>query len=685
MKCSALTILTGYSDNGPASSTLQVYDPSSDSFISSYYPSASGTTSTPSGSNTSPTSTGPNSSPSSQTSTTEPASDNRIPIIVGTIFGILGLVLIGLGTAYYIYKRSETRRGQRQFMALSDEDGDGDNSTTRHIPAVRMHADIGRHGIFSSLGPLSAALKVRAGRSAAPRRDMLADEDDRSIGDWYNDRRGDGTAGSSWSLKSILGAGAIRRESSVGSYASAPWREKLDPFSDGPSLMQDENRGFIGGATTSRGYRQVNRSSHSYRDPFADPIQEERESFDSTDLYRDHGDYTEGLEQPPTSSSVRLVPNILPLQTVLPIGHPLSPVSEHTSQSTLARRSDSSHGQSIEVGFSQQDSSSSGQPRTTSIKSSINSALAPSSHSLSPQTSLVSATSGPSLLNLNPLMKRSNSWWLRFAPTGLLDRRSSGTSRRMELEIRDPNPPPRLSIIEERKSYAEKTSPLDSASSNAPPSASQQARGLQHEAEASTLPQAASTRLYGVDRHGKSVSSLKTADSEAIERMACAMDVVQRITTRSHRGTGSMGSIGGLSLDTHTSTPFLERRISKDGGEDHTEENLIMFASPVEIERRATISQSLEYADDEPAHTSSRSNISSPVSTAPHSSSSNVAERVRTFERRMSMETPVSPPLTNTRHREERTKKVVEVNYGLARRPDLFITNPDRTSESGDS
>jgi hypothetical protein len=696
-KHSALIAVAGYSNNTPAPSTIQLYDPSSSTFDTVYHlPTSTVNTTGP----TIPPSTTGTPTPSTLPipTTSEPSSSNRTAIIVGTVFGVLGLILIGLGTAYHIHRRSEAERADRQFMALNDEDGD-DNPSPRHIPAVRMHADIPRHGILRSLGPLSAALKIRNGRGA-PRRDMLADEDERSFGDWYNERRGDGTAGSSWSLRSILGAGVMRsREPSVGSYGSAPWREKLDPFSDGPTLMRNEERGLIDEATTSRGSRQVNRSSHSYRDPFADPIYEERESFDSTDLYRDYG-RGEGHDQPPTSSSIRLVPNVLPLETFLPItrgGHPLSPVSEQTSQGTVSRRSDSSLGQSaIEIAL---DSSSSGRPRSTSVNSAVNSALAPSSRTLSPKTSSVSRTSSPSLMNSTQPMKRSNSWWLRFAPTGLLDRRPSGASRRME--FRDPNPPPRLSAIEERHSYAEKTSPPGSGGTGekvlqfmhksllSPPSSSQQARRLQDETDVSISSRGVPMKIYGVDRHGKSVSSLKTADSEAIERMAVTMDVVQRITTRSHRGTGSIGSIGGLSLDTHASTHILERedRISEaDGGQNRTEENLIMFASPEEMER--SVLTSPQPLDHEPTtvDTTPRSDLtlSPPISTAPQSSSRNVSQRVRAFERRLSVEAPVSPPPTNTRHREERTKKVVEVNYGLARRPDLFITNPDRTSESGD-
>jgi hypothetical protein len=46
-----------------------------------------------------------------------------------------------------------------------------------------MHNAPSQHGILGSLG---VALKMRSSRSTAPRRDMLADEDARSLGEWYN-------------------------------------------------------------------------------------------------------------------------------------------------------------------------------------------------------------------------------------------------------------------------------------------------------------------------------------------------------------------------------------------------------------------------------------------------------------------------------------------------------------------
>jgi hypothetical protein len=68
---------------------------------------------------------------------------------------------------------------------------------------------------------------------------------------------------------------------------------------------------------------------------------------------------------------------------------------------------------------------------------------------------------------------------------------------------------------------------------------------------------------------------------------------------------------------------------------------------------------------------------------SPHSPG--VADRVRAFERRMSRESALAPPPTNTRRREERTSPVTTrpaVRYGLVPRPSLFVANPDGTRGS---
>ena len=57
-------------------------------------------------------------------------------------------------------------------------------------------------------GALGVATKMKNVGDGYQRRDMLADEDTRSFGEWYASGGKEGTEGSSWSLKSILGGGS---------------------------------------------------------------------------------------------------------------------------------------------------------------------------------------------------------------------------------------------------------------------------------------------------------------------------------------------------------------------------------------------------------------------------------------------------------------------------------------------
>jgi hypothetical protein len=203
---------------------------------------------------------------------------------------------------------------------------------------------------------------------------------------------------------------------------------------------------------------------------------------------------------------------------------------------------------------------------------------------------------------------------------------------------------------------------------------------------------------YG--EHRKSMSSLqtsRTADSEAIERMAGMMDVV-RVGSGSQRTRDSSGN--SVSIDTHVGSADwdLDQGEGKDG-------ELMTFTSPVEMTQGELDSQY-------PPHPNSPSSTTSPVSSpsviqpsSPTSWASSlakdgrkapprplsggaVASRVQAYERRMSQDQEVPSP-TNTRQWEERIRKKshgTTVNYGLVPRPSLYVANPDHGAKpSGDS
>jgi len=200
----------------------------------------------------------------------------------------------------------------------------------------------------------------------------------------------------------------------------------------------------------------------------------------------------------------------------------------------------------------------------------------------------------------------------------------------------------------------------------------------------------ARARVYGTDHHGKSLSSLRTADSEAIERMAGTMDVVHYMKGRSH--SGYRHSVSGLSIETISSAGVSEHEDKNvgiprgevgEGGDD-----LILLVSPVELEPTSPVFRHPLAADqgDDPtlphAVDAAYPSTESKNTTILTSPSRHVAHKVREYERRMSMEAPVSPTTPNTKYREERTKKRVEVKYGLAPKPSLFVANPDRSAST---
>ncbi|KAF5342176.1 hypothetical protein D9611_001426 [Ephemerocybe angulata] len=550
----------GYGQSAPVSSPVQVYNVPSSTIVPTFTPRPS--TSTPPATLPPATST-PTHSPTttksghstSSTGTTPPiatntnkpdtpaeaeAKKNRVTkIAVSTSLGVLAFAAIILGAAYYRHKK-QRRWEQNRFWVIDNTD---DGHERQRLPADDVDSQIGRNiplagskeaspdigpssgwlstlGIAGIAGLLTGSSNVKSQNpgQVQERRNMLDDEDAADFGTWYNSKKRDGTTtGSTWSLVSILG-----RTRNRDSASSTPWREKSDPFGDGASslALHDDEENIVEGtsafAARPRARRDAsyvsNRSGFSYTDPFKDPIQEEpREASESTTAY-DHSALPPG--------AMRVVPPSLPpVTTLLPLegftAHALSPLSERTSVTTLPHDSGSSMG---------------GRSSDSVLFSSVNSRAA-SSH-----TSSDRAPRSPTLLSgLLPAteggVKRSDSWWSRLA------RRASdaGVHRqgsRVAREMRDPNPPPtRLSAIVERTTPEKTPSPADSKAGS---------RGSRK--SSAGVAGVGSGAVYQKAKHGKSLSSVRTADTAAIERMAGAMEVVRR------DDSGSMSSHGSRSL-----------------------------------------------------------------------------------------------------------------------------------------
>lgn len=449
---------------------------------------------------------------------------------------------------------------------------------------------------------------------------MLADEDREC--EWYEAGRRDGSGGSVWSLRSVLGARVRSHQPSASSATGEGTvrREKSDPFSDEAALRQDEKTEYVPSAVT-RTQGQINYSGTR------DYVQVEQ------------------LDEDEPSQSVS---------------------SKQPSQNTLIVTQDHPTNIASSVSVSlplDTQSSSSEQTSPTSTER---------LHSPGPlPSSIIGSTPTPQSI------RRSDSWWARFSHTGFLDRRASDASRRSFgiLDIRDPNPRPQLLAIEESTHSRdhEQRPRLPSGSAN---------RGQ-------ILSKSPSV-MYGA--HNKSMTSVRTADTEMIEKMAGAMDVVQRSRTT--------GTIDSTTSSADSFPPDIRSdHLGEEKGTAGDEEIVLLTSSLVNTSYPESFGRSSQHSQPQsslmtkmfPSFSSPSSPGSSATSFAstppPRVGTGAVASRIREYERRMSLDQEAPSP-TNTRQREERRKKQgasVAVDYGLVQRPSLFIANPDgRMTPSGD-
>ncbi|KAJ7592924.1 hypothetical protein C8J56DRAFT_822859 [Mycena floridula] len=627
----------GYGPSGPAPAGMLIYDVDSNSWVTSYkppdlpittqtIPGASQTTRAPQSTSTgadSGTITSPG-APNPTSTSKNPQESQRIKkttaVAIGVVLGVLGLAAVVVLVILYYRRQRRDEDARRAFMAIP-EDGDDESphfATSppgiweKHRRGSESWNALKNLGIAGAIGTLLPRNATRV-----ERRDMLADEDTRAFG--YDLSRRGSANNSAWSLRSMLGRPKNRMpsgSSTLGRVDSGRWSDK-DPFSDGAALMGDEETGFIGaavpGATRPHSKRQWSHTSsisnRSWVDPFADPIPEE--------TYHDEFPY------PATN---------LEIQTMLPMfptgPHALSPVTEVSRSMSF---DSSSRALSQEMTPSPFDTVSSG----TSFSSPR------------PGSIIDSAPTQP--------MRRSDSWWARFSRTSIMDRRPSGRSNHM-LDIRDPNPPPRLHAIEESQNSG---SPDDKDS---PGSGSRRSNSLRR-----GLSNMLRKNPSAHSAHRHSLSSMRTADSEAIDRIAGGMDVAVRTgSNRTRESTGT--SMGSQSDDPH----WLPE-----------EDPVATALSPVPVTSPVQVTP--------PDHPLAQ--LTPPKSPSPESSalslssgtSSNTANRIKEYERRLSQDMMVPPP-TNTKQREERSRKKSKVDYGLVPRASLFVANPDhQATASGDS
>ena len=651
-------MILGYLEDSPAPPTLQIYDCVHDTFSPTYtppqhpisLPPASSSVPSPSSNSGPSSSTTPSANPSNTPVPPDgiPGNGNHIGAAIGATLGILALVLLGVGARYYLRRRRSLTRANNRFVALGQDD-DGRNSPHFEGGPVAVSWDNERYrnrrsrwdsGFLTSLSGVIGGVALSNKFSNVPeRRDILADEDTREFDRWYaQSRRGDRISGSSWSLRSIIGQRVETWEPSMSSsLGMATRREKTDSSADTSMLVGDH--AIYPMTPQVRLPKSRDMVYPKYIDPFADPVETQ---FDHR---MDKDETMAGSEQPYLHPLPRPFTTV---QTILPTfqaEQALSTLREHASQQTLSTyehpQSDSSHTSN----------------HHTLVSDGSRSQL------LSPPTGAVVSSSIMEIRPLGQLVRRSDSWWARFSRTSFLDRRPSNVSRvsggMSEFEFRDPKPPPVLIAIDESTPIEDPVRPR-------------------------LVPRALSA-VY--EQHNKSKTSVGTADTEAIERIAGMADV-QIMRSGSQRTASSYYTRN--SLHTRSSSRFQDLGQTEDTNPDPS-------SAPEIASWQSPFHSPTDESDGNPNLSGFPRDYPSPILSHggsptidpqhdPTAPSPSVATRIHDLGRRAShAHGPL--PLTNTRHWEEKVKQPgVSMTYGLIPRPSLFVANPDHTrTPSADS
>ncbi|KAI6125044.1 hypothetical protein EDD16DRAFT_1703390 [Pisolithus croceorrhizus] len=685
----------GYGSSAPASTSLFIYDPTSSAMTSSYsapsnsvpthqslsHPTQTGL-SGPLGTGTTG-STGTmsgNALPGQVTSsyplgsqeTSGHDSSQTLAIALGTTFGFLGLVS-GVAVLYFA-KRKHSRNGPGRFVLLhgDPEDGGGEAGSASGIITAMVNNRATRFCATTFSNVLAyIGLGRGPGNQNRPRRDMFADEDARSF-TWGNrlmmPREGS-EATSAWTLRSMgaLVRGMMSREPS----ASGTGGDR----SDGLSRTAGDRDELIASEKSKRVWEGPYRGSGAegtYTDPFADPQTDD--DYPWLDLRpgileRDE-EYDGPLAHDMSLEEYDLTPaplSKIPSTITFPL-RALSPLKQVTH--TSASNQPSSLHTSLEPFIDNQ-------PSLASEPNSPVSSTTP--HTFHTPALENSSCSPPPFKPNSPLSRpvhRSNSWWARFAKTSLLERRGSITSNNSKpLVFRDPNPAPPLSIIEEASTF--KHLPTESNGGA--------------ETYESTPPE---------ERHTRSIASahsMRTANTESVERLGGSYDVVQRALSEA---SASRHTLASSTLETAATSTVIdsERRhgllavnkISEATGDESTLSHSSSFEGSVSSFPPQTVvsagSTKMTWAG---LNTSSRSPLaksamqndhSSPPTSPTDNNGSEVLHKIHAYERRLSqdLESQLSSPPRNTRKREEvPSRSRPTIKYGLAPRASLYVANPD--------
>ena len=566
---------------------------------------------------------------------------SSLPVVLGSVLGVLGLAVAAAIIIIVIRKRRNNGH-QRNWSSLSEE--------PEKLIMVGGFGATQRGGIVTrlmSIGKVSNMVPVRE------RFDILADEDAYEAARWGTRRTG--TAGSS----SFGRYGRSREPSTFTSVVNASvtsFRSAFGLSSGAPPLLPQSPEQTVAMNPFSDTYAAVGASRHSrqptspssYRDPFGDDNVAEDE-YERAMALQNVGMRPSSVRRA-SSGSRASVPGLgamayVPLQTIQSIttdshgssqGHSNAPVKESGVAGNVAV---SSAGTTVPP--------QEGKPNVLTKSPPHSPRRGVVTFGTSPPSS---PTSGPT--NVNRSLSAGGRIGAGLARTVTVISSIFSAEHRGErgvnqgtygaLDFRDPNPPPpRLGAIEEIPAPKGKS-------------------------RVASLRENVQQGVYGPGGvvHGRSLSSLKTANSEALERLGGKWEVVQRIDTHDTAASGSL-------LEEDPARTLRSQSL-----------DIPVMESP-EQDREQTRAPWKPLALRSPSTSTSPPTAKGPRPVPPpkKSVSTAVAARIQAFEKRASVDLssrnpdliPPSSPVTQSKKR---------TSYGLVPKPTLFVANPGRDTST---
>ena len=560
-------------------------------------------------------------------------SSSSLPVILGSIFGVLGL--LAAAAIIIIVTRKRRKGHQRNWSTLSEE--------PEKLIMVGGFGEAQREGIVTRLmniGKPSIMVPVRE------RFDILGDEDTYEARRWGSRRQG--TAGSSGfgrygqsrepsTFTSIVNASVTSFRSAFGRSGGPP---RLSQSADPTVAMNPFSDTYTAVEPSQHSRRQT--SFSSYRDPFGDDDVVPEDEYERAMALQNSRIRPRPVRQSSSGSGTSLLGiggmPYVPLQPIPSIttdshgssqGHNNIPAKESEATIASATPVPSHEGKPKLLTKSPPQS-----PRAITFGTSPPS----------------SPTFGPT--NVNRSLSAGGRIGAGLARTVTVISSIFGAEHRGErgfsqgIDFRDPNPPPpRLGAIEEAPT---------------PPNL-EKGKG-----RVASLRGGEQQGVYGPGAvaHGRSLSSLKTANSEALERLGGKWEVVQRTDTNDTAANVSLlGEEPAHPVRSHSfGIPITE--------------------SPVQDrEQTRPPWKPLALRSASSSEAGSVSRTAQPPMQRPKSSvSTGVAARIQAFEKRasvdMSSKSPILiPPSSPVAQPKNRT-------YGLVPKPTLFVANPGRDTST---